>query len=330
MMNVNFHDTLERIGAAIKNAQEIAIFSHIRPDGDALGSLFGLGQALINAGKSVQLISSDPLPKDGWFYNSGSELPNLVRSTPDRFDLSICVDISSIERAGNYFLDRPNLAPDIVIDHHYSNPGFGKLNYVDAEAASNSEILAEILPLIGLPIDTVSANFLLSGILTDTQGFSTSNVSAKTLRLAADLVDLGGSLYRLFSDVIKAHSLEANGIWETGLRNAVADLPLIWTVIRQSERKAANYEDSDDANVINRLVSSNGVAVAIVFMESADGQRTRISLRAKPGYNVASVAASFGGGGHVAAAGADIPGKVDDVIPEVVAAAKAMIAASSR
>ena len=196
--------------------------------------------------------------------------------------------------------------------------------------ASNCEILTEIMPLIGLTIDPVGANFLLSGILTDTQGFSTSNVSAKTLRLAADLVDLGGGLYRLFSDVIKAHSLEANGIWEIGLRNAVVDLPLIWTVIRQSEREKTKYADSDDANVINRLVSSNGVKVAIVFMESADGKRTKVSLRGKPGYNVAAVAESFGGGGHLAAAGADIGMALNETVEAVVAAARVMIAEASR
>lgn len=327
---VNSRDLLTQIGAEIRNAREIAIFSHIRPDGDTLGSLFGLAQALINAGKSVQLICSDPLPKDGWFSNSGSDLPARVRTAPERFDLSICVDISSIERAGNYFIENAGVTPDIVIDHHYSNPGFGKLNYIDAEAASNCEILTEIMPLIGLTIDPVGANFLLSGILTDTQGFSTSNVSAKTLRLAADLVDLGGGLYRLFSDVIKAHSLEANGIWEIGLRNAVVDLPLIWTVIRQSEREKTKYADSDDANVINRLISSNGVKVAIVFMESADGKRTKVSLRGKPGYNVAAVAESFGGGGHLAAAGADIGMALNETVEAVVAAARAMIAEASR
>lgn len=322
---------LDQIREKIEAAERIAIFSHIRPDGDALGSLFGLGRALLNAGKSVQLISSDPLPKEGWLADSGCDLPDRVRRAPEEaFDLSICVDISSRDRCGTFFDERPEMTPDIVIDHHYSNPGFGVLNYVDAEAASNCEILAEIMPVLGLEIDEISANFLLSGVLTDTQGFSTSNVSAKTLRLASELVDRGGKLYEIFADVIKAHSLEANALWEVALRNTVVELPLIWSTIRHSERVAAKYPDGDDANVVNRLLSSNGVKVAIVFMESEDGERTKVSWRAKPGYNVASVASSFGGGGHIAAAGADIAGRLADVREAVVAATKLMISRAAR
>lgn len=318
-------EIIQQIREKIHSAKRIAVFSHIRPDGDTLGSLFGLGQALQRAGKSVQLISSDPLPSEGWFPGSDAPEAAHVRKCPDAFDLSICVDISSRDRAGDYFQDHPEIEPDIVIDHHYSNPGFGKLNYVDDHAASNSEILAELIPQLGLTIDAAAANYLLSGVLTDTQGFSTSNVTPKTLQLAAELISAGGNLYQLYADVIKAHSLEANGLWEAAFRNTEVELPLIWATIPHADRVAARYPDSDDANVVNRLLSSNGVKVAIVFMESPDGTRTKVSWRAKPGFNVADVASSFGGGGHVAAAGADIGMGLKETVEAVVASTKAMI-----
>lgn len=318
-------ETIQQIREKIHSAQRIAIFSHIRPDGDTLGSLFGLGQALRMAGKSVQLISSDPLPKEGWFPGADSAEAAQVQTYPDAFDLSICVDISSRDRAGDFFQDHPEVQPDIVFDHHYSNLGFGKLNYVDDKAASNSEILTELIPQLGLTIDAMSANYLLSGVLTDTQGFSTSNVTPKTLQLAAALVAAGGNLYQLYADVIKAHSLEANALWEAAFRNSQVELPLIWATIPHADRVAAHYPDSDDASVVNRLLSSNGVKVAIVFMESPDGKRTKVSWRAKPGFNVADVATSFGGGGHIAASGADVEMTLNETVEAVVAATKEMI-----
>lgn len=321
---------VREIKTAIDASQRIAIFSHIRPDGDTLGSMFGLGQVLRNAGKDVQFISNDPLPTEGWYKDSGSDLPSMVRTRPEAHDLTILVDISVLDRAGDYFAENPTIVPDIVIDHHVSNTRYGRINYVDADAASTCEIITRLLPEMGYEIDAVSANFLLSGILTDTQGFSTSNTTASSLRLAADLIDRGGKIYDLSAEVLKAHSYEANGIWEVAFRNTVFDAPLIYSVIRHADRVATGYEDGDDAGVVNRLLSTIGAKVAVIFMESEDGKRTKISFRAKPGYNVSELAAQFGGGGHIAASGADVSGAVDEVLARVIPAAKAMIAAGAR
>ena len=156
------------------------VVSHIRPDGDAIGSLLGLGLALKNAGKEVQLILSDGVPAS-FRHLPGYE--TITRRIKGEYDAVIVLDCSDLFRTGGVLGDRK---PDLNIDHHITNLEFALLNVVHPEAEATCAILAEKIGDWGLTISQPVARTLLTGVVSDTIGFRTSNVTAHTLRLAAN------------------------------------------------------------------------------------------------------------------------------------------------
>src|SRR5512140_848748 len=176
----------QQIGHRLHEAQRVLIVSHIRPDGDAIGSLLGLGLALQNAGKNVQMVLNDGVSK-AFRHLPGSD--QVVRRPSGEFDTVIVVDCSDLARTGESL--NGYATPDINIDHHITNLNFARLNLVVPEAVATSAILAQYLPVWGFPIKSDGASALLSGIITDTIGFRTSNMTPAALRLAAGLMELG-------------------------------------------------------------------------------------------------------------------------------------------
>ena len=158
----------QRLGEANK----IVIASHIRPDGDAIGSLLGLGLALRDAGKSVQMILADGLPSSFKYLEGGKLIEKQPKGGHDTF---ITVDCADFKRTGSIFENFGQ--PDINIDHHKTNERFGKLNLIEAEEVATSAILTNHLPQWGFPITKPIAAALLTGIITDTLGFRTSNTT---------------------------------------------------------------------------------------------------------------------------------------------------------
>ena len=162
-MNENMDAEIkERLGAA----QNMLIASHVRPDGDAIGSLLGLGLALQNAGKTVQMVLADGVPSS-FRYLEGSD---LVRKEPDGdFDTFITVDCADFKRIGKIFESYDS--PDINIDHHITNESFGKINLIEGKEVATAAILTNHLPTWGYEITQPIAAALLTGIITDTLGF---------------------------------------------------------------------------------------------------------------------------------------------------------------
>ena len=171
----------------IEAAQRVMVASHIRPDGDAVGSLLGMGLAMIAGGKDVQMVLQDGVPHN-FRHLAGSE---QVLSKPNGpVDLTIVLDVSDLPRLGNV-LDAYGV-PDINIDHHFTNEGFARRNLVESDAAATAEVIARHLNAFGLPMTEAVANALLTGLITDTIGFRTANVSPGTMRIVADLMEAGG------------------------------------------------------------------------------------------------------------------------------------------
>ena len=164
---------------ALSNAQRILITTHIRPDGDAIGSLLGLSLSLIDIQKHTQMVIQGGFPAKYRFL-IGSE--KIKECAEDPFDFVISLDCADQSRAGDILANRQ---PDLNIDHHETNTLFGKINLVCPEYAATTAILAEKIPQWGLPITPPSANALLTGIVTDTIGFRTPNVNSTLLRMAA-------------------------------------------------------------------------------------------------------------------------------------------------
>jgi phosphoesterase RecJ-like protein len=307
------------IFTAFKDAKSIAIISHIRPDGDAIGSLLGLGNALLNAGKEVQMILEDGLPeKYNFLANS-----NKVQKKIDReYDMLVVVDSSDLERTGKQ-LQLLN-KPDLCIDHHKTNENFARINLVEERAVAAAAIIAEHIPDWGLSIDRNVAYCLLAGILSDTIGFRTGNVDAKTLRLSADLMEFDVNLAEIYKHTLTNRSYEEMRYWGSGLNKLTRDGELIWTTLTLDDRIKSSYFENDDADLINILSAEEKSSIAIIFVEQ-EGGAVKVSWRSHSGIDVSGIAHSFGGGGHAAASGADIKGELVDVQRDVIMATKKLI-----
>jgi phosphoesterase RecJ-like protein len=296
----------------IMNAQRILVVSHVRPDGDAIGSLLGLGLAIQTSGKLVEMVLDDTVPANLRHlpgYQQVSQRPK------DTCDLIVTLDCSDLKRVGKA-LNGYNV-PDVNIDHHPTNLNFGKINLVDPSAVATAEILTRSLPEWDLPITKDVASALLTALVTDTLGFRTSNVTSKVMRMAADLMDVGADLPDIYGKSLIQRSFEATRFWGAGLTQLQREGPVVWSILTTQDRKASGYSGNDDADLINVLSAIKDAMVAIVFVEQSNGN-IKVSWRAQPGVDVAQIASSFGGGGHTAAAGAEIQGTLDDVRSRVI------------
>jgi bifunctional oligoribonuclease and PAP phosphatase NrnA len=310
---------VEAICQQLQDAGSILIVSHVRPDGDAIGSMLGLGLALEAAGKQVQMVLQDGVPSSLRFLDGAEKIKTRVEK---EFDLSVALDCSDLERVGNIF--NGYQAPDINIDHHITNTQFGELNLVEVEAVATSEIVAIILPELKLQCTESVADALITGIITDTIGFRTSNLTPRSLRVAAGLMEAGARLTELYNLSLVRRSFEAAHLWGMGLSRLQREGAIAWTTLTLADKKTVNYQGRDDADLINTLAAIEGAVIAIIFVEQASGL-VKISWRGQPGWDVANVAAYFGGGGHTAAAGAEIQGSMEEVVRKVIDTTKAML-----
>jgi phosphoesterase RecJ-like protein len=294
-------------------AKKIVIASHVRPDGDAIGSLLGLGLALIDAGKEVQMILADGAPAS-FRYLEGS---NLIEKEPKGdHDTFITVDCADFKRTGSIFANFGQ--PDINIDHHKTNEKFGKLNLIEAEEVATSAILTNYLPMWELSITKPIAAALLTGIITDTLGFRTANITPEALRQAATLMETGVDMPEIYMHSLVRKSFPAARYWGAGLSTLQSKNGIVWGTLTVADRKLAGYGGNDDADLINMISAIDGNKVGMVFVEQ-NNNHVKISWRAlEAGVDVSKVAKHFQGGGHAAAAGADIPGSLSEVQKEVL------------
>jgi phosphoesterase RecJ-like protein len=292
----------------LNQAESITIVGHQRPDGDAIGSLLALTCSLHNSNKRIHPVLVDGIPNRFRFL-PGAE--KVEKTLPEDSDLLVVVDCSDLERMG-FSEDGLPRKPDINIDHHPTNTHFAVINLVDPNAAATAEMIFVLAPQLGLALDVDVATNLLAGIVTDTIGFRTPNVTSKVLEVAARLIELGAPLARIYEQALNLRSLVAARYWGSGLSRLEHEDGLAWATLSLEDRKLVGYPGKDDADLINLLTTIEGMEVVLVFVEQNDGQ-VKISLRSKGKVNVADLAVSFGGGGHDQAAGAIISGGLEEV-----------------
>ena len=296
----------EKIQNRIKQAQRIGVTTHIRPDGDAIGSLLGFGLALIGSGKDVQMVLRDGLSQT-FRHLEGSEL--IKKSFEGDCDLYVVLDCSDLKRTGGV-LDGKTVG--LAVDHHITNENFAELNYVNPEAVATSAILAEKMPVWGLRITREIARALLTGIISDSIGFRTSNTTAKSLRLAANLMERGANITELYNKALLSRSYEATHYWGYALSRMQHEGTLVWTSLTLQDRIDSGYQGNDDADLINVLSSIDPLDIVVLFVEQK-ATLVKVSWRARAGLDISKLATSFGGGGHPAASGAEINGSLDEV-----------------
>lgn len=298
-------------------AQRVLIVSHIRPDGDAIGSTLALGLALLDAGKQVQMVLSDGVPPS-FKHLPGSD--RIQTKAEGDFNLIVTVDCSDLKRVGEALDGLRD--PDLVIDHHVTTEPFGRLNLVEPEAVATASVLTRHMPLWGLTITVPIAANLITGLVTDTLGFRTANTTPEVLRQAADLLELGVDMSSLYFRSLVRRTFPAARYWGAGLASLQRSDGIIWATMTVQDRAESGYNGRDDADLINIVSSIDEADIAVMFVEqSAD--RTKISWRSlKPHIDVSQIARQFNGGGHKAAAGAELTGSLAEVQARILAATR--------
>jgi phosphoesterase RecJ-like protein len=207
-------NTLEEIAKRIKQAKQVAIFTHMRPDGDAFGSSLALSSALDNLGIENEVCVESDIPSNLSFI---AGLDKVQKKPTKAYDLFVSVDCSDVLRFGGleseFYLAQKRKIDTINIDHHISNPLFAKLNYV-RECSANCMNVANLIAYLGAPFDKKTAEYLTIGLLTDSGNFAHDDVNEETLLLAAKLVKAGADMhhlnYMLFKRQSKARALLYN------------------------------------------------------------------------------------------------------------------------
>jgi phosphoesterase RecJ-like protein len=310
----------KRATERIASAQTVLVVCHVAPDGDAIGSLLGLGLALEQAAKYVTLICPDPVPEE---YHHLPRWETVISPLPERTPPSepgavlVALDCSAPDRLGKAH-DAEWLAgiPIVNIDHHPTNTYFGEVNWVEPSAAATAQMLVHLIEALHIPLDADSATCLLHGLLSDTLGFRTPNTDAGVLRTAIRLMEAGAPLPYL-TDRIFRRSLGMIRMWTHALQQLTLEGRILFSEVTQHMRHEVGYDQDGDAGLVNFINATDEADIAVVFSELEDGQ-INVSMRSAAGYDVSQVAVQLGGGGHAQAAGCTLPGSLADVKARVL------------
>jgi len=301
---------------AVKDASSVLIVTHVNPDGDAIGSMLGLGAALQNMDKTVTTAVDDGVPKSLRFLTGADDV--YAKLTTRKFDLLIAVDAGDEERTGDVgAYGRRNSQTEINLDHHPTNTFFGDIHLISAEAVSATEIVARWLEHMNQPLTDDIAACLLTGLVTDTMGFRTSNVTADTLGIAQKLMEPGVSLRDITARTLESKAFNSIKLWGQVLDSVELEDGVVSVNITRADQDAISKEDTSDAGLVGLLNQIDEAQVAVVFTELPD-DRVKLNFRSKLGYDVGSVALELGGGGHTQASGARVDGTLEDVRERVL------------
>jgi phosphoesterase RecJ-like protein len=312
--------TFDEIGRVLREHQHFAILSHVRPDGDALGSQLALALSLQQLGKDVRVWNEDGM-LEKYSFLPRAELLTKPPVTADNVDVAIALDTAIQNRLGTAFGAVASAKIWINIDHHPSNPGYGDMVIIDPSAPATGEIIFRLIKSQGLPFNHDIAENLYAAISTDTGSFQYPNTSARTFEIAAELVRAGGlnvgQLSQRLYESYPRRRLELLRELLRTMRFTEHDRVASFTL---SLKTAADLGvlPEDNEGLIDHLRAIRSVIVAVFFEELKDG-KVRVSMRSKDeAFDVCAICQKFGGGGHTLAAGARIRGSLAEVEEKVL------------
>ena len=309
---------------AIDAAQSILVVSHIAPDGDAIGSLLGLSETLRARGKAVTTAIDDGVPPELRFIPASETVLSSVSA--GEFDLFVAVDSSDLSRigeAGAYGLAHSKRA--INLDHHPTNTRYGDIHLIVPDAVAAVEIVYNLLVFMGCDVSADAAFALLTGLVTDTQGFRISATNSRTLEIAQDLMQRGAPLSQIMASTLNSRPYQEVELWKRVLPSVRLERGLIYATVERCDIGAVGMEKMTDGGLVSYLVNVDQAKVSVVFKQLPDSQ-VEVAFRAKPGYDVASLAFQLGGGGHTLASGCTVAGTLQQAQAAVLPLAHQVIA----
>lgn len=310
--------SLKQIAERLRRAKSVAIFSHINPDGDAFGSALALSLALEFLGIRTQVCVDNDLPSNLQFVEG---LEKVVKTPTQKYDLLVCVDCSEPQRLGalseELFLAKRNKIDTVCIDHHITNKGFCKYDFVRS-CAANCMHIATLISYLGAPLDKLTAEYLLLGLLTDSGNFSHDDVDEECFLLAAKLKKAGADIckynYELFKKQPKQRA-KLFGKVMGGIRYYHED-KFAAIIIPKALIEECGADPSMTEGFVDFPLNVDTVEVAASLMESKKGQ-WKISLRTKTYANASKIAGVYGGGGHIRASGCMLFGDIEEVLDKL-------------
>ena len=307
----------------IDRHQSFVLSSHVRPDADALGSELAFRELLLSLGKRVLIANPSFAPSTLEFLDSDSVVKVLDQGITEEEVLAceahVVLDTSAwsqLQAVGE--LLRKSNAEKIVIDHHVSSDDLGAIDFKDTQAEATGSMVFRFAKEVGIPISQKSAFYLFCAIATDTGWFRFPSVSSQTYREIAELIDLGVAPHEVYLQLyercrISRHHLSGR-VLERIRVEAEGQFAYTWVSLRDFEETGAQPVETED--LVNECLRIEGTRIAFIAVEQKNKQ-IKISFRARLGNDVSVIAAQFGGGGHKLAAGASLPGPLEQALEQV-------------
>ncbi len=318
-----------RVASALRAARRVLVVNHESPDGDCLGGSLALRWSLERLGKQVTVASTDGVPVVYRFLPGSEHVVDRPEGL-EGFDVAVALECADLDRAGRFASVLASAPLLVNLDHHRDNTGYGHLVWQDPEAASVCEMVYALLSELGADVDEPVATCLMTGLLTDTGSFRYSSTRPQTFELAAELLRRGARPDRIYERVYESRPAGAVRLLGLALSRLQVspDGQVAWTTVDQAMLGQAGARWEDTENIVETLRSIAGVRLALLFKVEPD--RVKVSLRARDGAQANRVAARFGGGGHLGAAGFVAQGEADEVVRRTLEAALQEVRTASR
>ena len=293
--------TIDQILKCIKKSKNIVIVTHENPDGDAVGSSLAMYHALKGLKKNVDII----IPEYAKCFNELPGIDEVIKESDKVYDLAISLDAATDKLLNVWVKYFREADQRIVIDHHSTNTMFGDINYVDLSAPACAQVVYMLIKHYRWKITPEIGTCIMAGIITDTGGFQYSGVSKDTFNIAAELLDVGVNISKVYKKVFDTKTISSFELRRIAIDRMefLEDGKIAFTYVTNEDERKVNAGVGDYEGIVSEGRSVEGVEVSIFLHELKDGE-FKISLRSNSYVNVSDVCIMFGGGGHIRAAGA--------------------------
>lgn len=316
----SYEQSLQQTHKFLLEHDDYLVVSHVQPDGDAVSSTLAVGWLLSCLGKKYTMLNEGPIPKRMEYLWHAGEIMNMASSEPTRqYSNVICVDCADFQRVGlthRFFADDALI---LNIDHHPTNNGYGHVNLIKPDAAATAEILFDLLKTFEMEWDLDIATAIYTGLLTDTGGFRYTNTSPKVMATVSELLSLGVNGPELAEVLLEEMTLPQVKILNKAL-NTLQLSPegdIAWLYVTPEDMIECAAANEDLEGIVNYPRNIRGVEVGILFKVIHE-HAVKVSLRSAGKVDVAALAQTFGGGGHIRAAGARIEATLEEAMAQVL------------
>lgn len=304
-MSNNIREITE-INKKLESSTGVLLVSHVKPDGDSIGSLLSLGLALKKIyNDKINMVCLDDIPKNFKFLSGLENVSKDINKI--NYDLIISLDCGDETRFSfdKYIFNKSSSI--INIDHHISNTYYGDINIVDPNASSTAEIVYEIIKEMNIEVDVDIATALYVAISTDTGSFIYDNTSSKTHKIVSELIEKGIDVNKIVTNVYQSRSLQKTKLFIEGIKTLelLCEDRIAMVCIHNSLFSQTNTTKDDIDGIIEFIRDIETVEVACILREVSDNE-TKVGLRSKKYFDVSKLAKKFEGGGHVRAAGCTV------------------------